>query len=345
MNTVRIAVLAYSGCMPTQLFGIADVLRIAADIDRSLGARRGVTLDVELVALSGRAVTVAGGVALRPKRPVGTYDLLIVPGLETQRHPDWAQALAPLSAECQFIQHSFARGTTVAAVCIGAFLLGEAGLLDGRKVTTAWLFSADLATRYPAAKLEADAILMQDGAVITTAAVSSAFDLAIHLVKLYLGAEVATATAAVTLLPAPRASQSPYVDTAMLDTPRPTFAHNLMQWFEQRLTDEFDLEQVARAFHVSSRTLMRRAKAETGKSPLALLQEARVEHAKRLLRDGDWPIIRVVEAVGYADVVSFTRLFARLVGETPAKYRQRQPFVASEGCVLRHRVSGTARRL
>ncbi|MGC1332610.1 helix-turn-helix domain-containing protein, partial [Pseudomonas sp.] len=79
--------------------------------------------------------------------------------------------------------------------------------------------------------------------------------------------------------------------------------------------------------------------------PLALLQEARVEHAKRLLRDGDWPIIRVVEAVGYADVVSFTRLFARLVGETPAKYRQRQPFVASEGCVLRHRVSGTARRL
>jgi transcriptional regulator GlxA family with amidase domain len=324
MKKVRIAVLAYSGCMATQLFGIADVLRIAGNLDARMGARRGVSLQVETVGLAGRIVTLAGGLEVRPKRPAGQYDLLVVPGLEPTRDRDWALALTELAPQCRFLQQCFARGTTVASICTGAFVLGEAGLLNGHNVTTAWLFAADLAARYPEARVNAEAIVLQDGAIITTAAVSSAFDLAIHLIKLYLGAEVATATAAVTLLSAPRTSQSPYVDAALIATEQPTFARNLLRWFESRLTEEYDLDRVAQAFHVSSRTLIRRVKADTGKSPLALLQEARIEQAKRLLHGCDWPIVRIVEAVGYADVVSFSRLFARSVGETPAKYRRRR---------------------
>ena len=323
MKTVRIAVLAYNGCMPTQLFGIADVLRIACDIDGSMGAKRGVSLNVELVELPCRKMTVAGGFALQLTRPVGNYDLLVVPGFEVRRQQDWAAKLATLSRELDFIRRSFARGTTVAAVCVGAFLLGEAGLLNGRNVTTAWLCAGDLAARYPEARLNSKAILLEDGAVITTAAVSSAFDLAIHLVKRYLGADVATATAAVTLLPTQRVSQSPYVDSNLFERELPAFSQNLIQWFECRLTEEYVLQRVAEAFHVSGRTLIRRVKAETGKSPLTLLQEARVEKSKSLLRGSNWPIVRIVEAVGYSDVVSFTRLFTKIVGETPTKYRHR----------------------
>ncbi len=323
MKIVRIAVLAYSQCMPSQLFGIADVLRIAGDIDAGFGAKRGVRLDVELVGLPSRKVVVAGGLGLHVKRPEGHYDLLIVPGLETRRQQDWAATLVPLSREIEFIRQTFARGTAVAAVCVGAFLLGEAGLLDGRTVTTAWLFAGALASRYPAARVNPDAILLEDGAVITSAAVSSAFDLVVFLVKRHLGADVATATAAVTLLANQRSSQAPYVDVNLLERELPTFSQNLTQWFEARLAEDYDLERVAQAFHVSGRTLIRRVKSETGKSPLALLQDARVERAKSLLRTTTWSIVRIVEEVGYSDVVSFTRLFARLVGETPATYRRR----------------------
>lgn len=323
MKTIRMAVLAYNGCMPTQLFGIADVLRIASDIDDGLGAKRGVRLDVELIGLTGRNVTVAGGLALRVGRPVGHYDLLIVPGMETRRQPDWSAKLAPLTREVAFIRHGFASGSTVASICVGAFLLGEAGLLAARQVTTAWLFAGDLAARYPAARLQSDAILLEDGAVITSAAVSSAFDLAIHLVKRHLGAEVATATANAALLPSQRTSQAPYVDNHLLERRLPTFSQNLRQWFEARLTEDYDLERVAQAFHVSSRTLMRRVKGETGVSPLALLREARVEKAKQLLKSTRWPVVRIIEAVGYSDPASFARLFTEQVGETPAKYRRR----------------------
>ena len=323
MKSVRIAVLAYPGCMPTQLFGVVDVLRIAADVARRMSTTRRVVMDVDLIGLSGRRITVAGNVALQLKRPAGRYDLLIVPGMEIQQQQDWSRKMELLRPEIDFIRRRFARGTAVAAVCIGAFLLGDAGLLDGRRVTTAWLFSEELAKRCPRAMVDADAILLEDGGVITTAAVSSVFDLVIHLTKRYLGADVATATAGVTLLPAPRPSQLPYVDQRLLDRRFPTFSQNLAQWFEDRLTEPFELDKVAAAFHVSGRTLIRRVQSETGKSPLTILQEARVERAKHLLRTTRSSVAQIVEAVGYSDVVSFARLFARIVGETPAKVRRR----------------------
>lgn len=323
MKTFRIAILAYSGCVATQLFGIADVLRIAQDIDAGLGSSRGMRFDVQVVSLAGRTVTVAGGIALQVNRPAGKFDLLIVPGLASQQRQDWSAKLAPLAREVDFIRRSFASGTAVASVCVGAFLLGEAGLLNGRQATTAWLFASELATRYPAARLNSAAMLLEDGAVTTSAAVSSAFDLAIHLVKRHLGAEVATATARVTLLPAQRTSQQPYVAPHLVAPRLPSFSQSLLQWFESRLTDHYDLERVALAFHISSRTLMRRVKAETGMSPLTLLQHARVSKAQQLLSGTNWPIARIIEAVGYSDASSFARLFTQQVGETPAKYRRR----------------------
>ena len=323
MKTTRLAVLAYQGCMPTQLFGIADVLRIAEDIGRGMGLPHQRQVAVELIGLDGRPITVAGGQSVQVKRPRGHVDLLIVPGLEIRRPTDWSARLAPLSREVAFIRRRFARGSAVASVCVGAFLLGEAGLLDERRATTAWLFADELATRYPQAHIDANAILLEDGAVMTSGAVSAVFDMAIALVKRYWGAEVATATAQVALLPSQRPSQSPYVDAALMDSRLPTFSQNLTQWFDARLAERYELAKVAQAFHVSGRTLMRRVKAETGQSPLALLQHARMEKAKQLLKTTHWPIARIIDAVGYSDPASFARLFTRQVGESPAKYRRR----------------------
>ncbi|MEO6292737.1 MAG: helix-turn-helix domain-containing protein [Burkholderiaceae bacterium] len=327
---LRIAILAYEGCMATEIFGLSDVLLIASHMDRALG--RGLNpsglasqpFDVQVVGLKGRSVNVAGGVSVGILRPVGRYDLLIVPGPEISRRDEWGGKLARLSPELAFIRKAFAAGTPVASVCVGAFLLGEAGLLAGRRATTAWLFSKELALRYPQAQVQADAVLVEDGAVITTGAVTSAFDLAIHLVKRSLGAQVAAATARVALLSNQRASQAPYVDQALMDRRLPSFSQSVAQWLADRLTDPYDLALLATAFHVSVRTLLRRVNAETGHAPLLLLQTARIEKAKQLLTRSTWSIARVTQDVGYTDVVSFTRLFVSQVGETPAKYRRRQ---------------------
>lgn len=323
MQTIRIAVLAYRGCMPMQLFGIVDTLRIAADIAANIGAPAApVALDVRIVALDGQEVAVAGGTRVRFPRPRGKYDFVIVPGLEITRNADWNATLACLHRETAYLQAAFKRGTRLASICVGAFLLGEAGLLDARRATTSWLFGQSLALRYPQAKVDANALLIEDGGIITTAAVSSVFDLALHLSRRFYGAATALATARIALLQDTRDSQAPYVDPAMLPPAAASFSGSLTDWFTQRLAAPYDLAGVADAFHVSPRTLMRRVKEETGSSPLTLLQQARTEQAKRLLLQTTWSIARVTESVGYQDQVSFDRLFRRLVGASMSGYRR-----------------------
>lgn len=316
--------------MGTEIFAVADVLLVATHLARALGRRgdaaNSAPFEVAVVGLVGKSVRVAGGISVGIARPSGVYDLLIVPGLEVTQRGQWPARLAALAPEIAFIKKTFARGTPVASVCVGAFLLAQAGLLDGRRATTAWLFADDLVQLCPTAKVSVDAVLVEDGAVMTTGAVSSAFDLAIHIVKQRLGAKVATATARVALLQGPRASQLPYVDEALAapNAALPgTFSSRVKQWLEQRLAQPFALGALAQAFHVSGRTVLRRIKQETGQSPLSLLQQARVATAKQLLSTTTRSVADITQAVGYSDIASFSRLFASITGETPAKYRRR----------------------
>lgn len=319
----RIAILAYAGCMGTEIFGVADVLRIAGHIARAMGSTGAEPFDVQVIGVRAGLVHAAGGIGIVAKRATGRFDLLIVPGPDIGGRDEWDHKLAPLSGELAFIRRSFARGTPVAGVCAGSFLLGEAGLLAGRRATTAWLLSRALASRYGDAQVQDDAVLVEDGAITTTGAVSSTFDLALHIVKQTLGAKLASATARIALLAGPRASQAPYVDAALIAPSLPSFAQGVVQWLNQRLAAPYDLERLALAFRVSARTLLRRVKAQTGQSPLTLLQHARVEKAKRLLTGTTRSLARITEDVGYSDVATFSRLFARHVGETPARYRRR----------------------
>ena len=125
------------------------------------------------------------------------------------------------------------------------------------------------------------------------------------------------------LLQNPRSSQTPYVDAALVAQRKPSFSQSVAQWLNQRLAETYDPERLALAFHVSARTLLRRVKAETGHSPLTLLQLARVEKAKQLLTETTESVSRITEHIGYEDVATFSRLFAKHVGETPARYRRR----------------------
>lgn len=322
MKRIRIALLAYPGCMGLQLFGVADILAIGTDIARSLGAAGTSNLEVQWVSLHGRRVMLSGGVALETVKPSGKYDVLVVPGFGLTRPVDWDARLAACGKEIEYIRRSFAKGTRVASACVGAFLLAEAGLLDRRKAVTSWLFAGDLARRYPAVAVQPEALLVEDGAVITTGAVSAATDLAVYLIKRLSGTEAAVATARVSLLADQRSSQAAYVDANVAAQALPEFSQRLLEWFNGRLATPYSLQAVAAAFHTSPSTLMRRVRCETGQTPLALLHAARVEKAKHLLRSSKWSMPRIAEAVGYADASSFSRLFSRLTGQTPMRYRR-----------------------
>lgn len=324
-KTGRIAVLAYPGSMGMQVFGMAEVLRLALDLAVARRPGSPPALQVQIVGLHGRSVAIAGGTVVSTCAPRGRYDALIIPGMEINHQVDWSRVLGQLQPECAFVRRIYAAGTPVASVCVGAFLLGEAGLLQGRRATTAWLFAQALGQRYPGTTVDPTAVLVDDAGVLTTGAISSVFDLAIHLIKPLLGADIASATARVALLPAQRTSQAPYVDARLVPKMGlPSFTQQVVQWLQARLAAPFVLDELAAAFCVSPSTLTRRVKSESGRTPLALLQEVRVEEAKQLLQNTRHSVAQITETVGYTDVASFGRLFVRLVGETPARYRRQK---------------------
>jgi transcriptional regulator GlxA family with amidase domain len=324
MNTQHISVLAYEGCMGMEVFGLCDTLLLANRVAQAVEPAAAPLFAVSVISLSGAEVGAAGGLRIgtrrAPRTPAG---LLVVPGMELSDRASCLKPLTRLAPEVAYIARAFARGTPVAAMCVGAFVLGEAGLLDGRRATTSWLFAPDLAQRFPQAEVDHAAILLEDGGVTTTGSFSATFDLAMQLIRQAASPKVQRAVARMGLLDERRTSQSAYIDPRMMARPAGTFGASVAAWLEQRLADPYDLNAIAQAFHVSDRTLLRRFKSETGLSPLAHLQQARIGKAKVLLESTSRSVAQVTEAVGYGDVATFGVLFKRLVGHSPAEYRRR----------------------
>ncbi|MFE3290921.1 GlxA family transcriptional regulator [Rhodococcus sp. NPDC059234] len=319
---MRIGILAYDNCFATEVFAVSDVLRIANRVARDNGTARTDLFRTSVVAAEDGPVSAAGGFTIGANRWHHRFDLLVVPGFDVSPTADMTVRLAGRTREIDFLRDAGRRRTRIASVCVGAFLLGEAGLLDERRSTTSWLFASQLARRYPRSTVCAESLVVADGHVTTTAAFSASLDLATAIVRDHLGAGVARATARITLVPENRTSQAPYVVESMVATATGPFAAAVERWLVDRLAEPYSLSRLADAFHVSTRTLLRRYADEAARSPLSYLREARIGAAKRLLAETDLTLATIAHRVGYRDPGTLRRLFADQVGIGTAEYRR-----------------------
>jgi transcriptional regulator GlxA family with amidase domain len=308
-------VLAYDGCFAAEVYGLIDLLTVANGVSTQLGGKP--PFRARIVSLTGR-ITPSGGGELRTDVVGGPADELIVPGFECFDPRVVGPLLDGWGAEIAHLR----RAGAVSAVCGGAFLLAEAGRLDGRTATTSWLFAPELARRYPRVDVKATALIVRDGDIATTGAFSAAHDLALDLIRRHGGARIARATSQVTLVAETRHSQAPYVEDALRPVRAATFTDDVKRHLRAHLAERYDLTALAAAFHVSSRTLLRRFAAEAGGSPLSYLRSARAAAAKRLLETSDLTVHEITAQVGYADAATFRALFTASAGATPAEYRR-----------------------
>lgn len=318
MVPLRVSVLGYPGCFASEVHGVPDLLTMATRVAEFRGAVEP-AYDVRIV--SPRRRVLASGdvrIGVAPLRP---SDVLVVPGFEIGPAVDVDGVLSRLGPELGAIRAHAAGGGAVVSICIGAFLLAEAGVLDGRTATTSWLFADLLARRYPAVDVRADQLVVTDRGVTTAAAFSAMYDFALTLIRRRSGESVARATARIALVDDARTSQTPYVDQSVLPAGGSTFADDVKRWLDQHLDAAYDLEQLATEFHVSSRTLLRRFGETTGATPLEYLQAARMRRAGRLLETTGRTVARIAGEVGYRDPASFSRLFRRHTGKAPGEYR------------------------
>jgi transcriptional regulator GlxA family with amidase domain len=319
---MKVGVLAYDGCLGGEVFGFADVLHLANRAAATKSIIDDPPFEICLVGARSGQVTATHDVTFRVAPAPSNLDILAVPAFDFADLSDLDRRLEMFMPEVKLLQ-DFVGRVHIAGICTGSFLLGQAGLLDGRRATTAWLFAPELARRYPAAHVDPEALLVEDRGVTTTGAFSAAHDLAVKLIRENADEALARAVGRMALLETGRVSQSAYVDVQMFGTRRAPFARSVRQLLERRIADPYNLTTLAHDMNVSSRTLLRRFKAETGYTPLEELQALRIARAKRLLESTTLGVGEIALNVGYQDLSTFVRLFVRLAEVTPAVYRRR----------------------
>ena len=216
------------------------------------------------------------------------------------------------------------RGARILSFCSGAFLLGAAGLLDGRRATTHWMYAERLAERFPSVSVEPDVLYVVDGNVMTSAGTAAAIDLCLHIVRHDHGADVANAVARRMVVPPHRDGgqaqfiQAPVPTCAEVDDPFRT----TLDWAVEHLDEPLTVEVLARRAATSPRTFARRFVAATGTTPLQWLLRQRVLLAQRLLETTDDPVERIATQCGFGTAAGMRIHFQRQVGTSPMQYRR-----------------------
>jgi AraC family transcriptional activator FtrA len=242
-------------------------------------------------------------------------DTIVVPG--------WASPeIEPSDALVAALRRAHRRGARIVSICTGAFVLAAAGLLDGRRATTHWLYVDLLKERYPQVELDPGVLYVVDGQVMTSAGTAAGIDLCLHIVTSDYGADVAAAVSRRMLMPLHRSGgQAQYVDTPV-PAARGDEMNELLAWAIERLSAGLTVDDLARQAAVSPRTLTRRFRQATGLAPGEWLQAERLRLARRLLETSDDPIERVARNAGYDTPVAMRAQFARRLRTSPRAYRR-----------------------
>jgi transcriptional regulator GlxA family with amidase domain len=321
----RLGILAMDGCMLSSIASASDSLRIAQKLVEIRHPGTPIVMESIVFGARGqREVRTSTGLALGGlAEPPESLDVVLLPGLMHGSPGELVDLVKTLGPELELLRAYHLKGARIAGTCSGSFLLAESGLLDGHRATCSWWLATAFRQRYPQVRLEADAMVVEDGQVMTAGGASALQGFMLKLVAGVGGEELAQQVARLLLVDPERQSQAPYVSQAMMEKPRHSLSEKAEHYIQHELHREISVSQLAQHCGTSERSLLRHYRSHHGLSPLEHIQRLRVERAKALLETTHLSFDEVVERCGYSDSASFRKLFKRATAMTPGDYRER----------------------
>jgi transcriptional regulator GlxA family with amidase domain len=304
----------------------AQSLDVAGPLDAFLEANRHSAgeafYEIRLIAAGAGRTIKAGGMSLVTDSSIfddgRSIDTLLVAGT-----PDYALAYTSTDFHA-WLRRRAPRTRRYGSVCTGAFFLGAAGLLDGMNATTHWQHAAELADRFPAAKVVPDQIYVQDGALYTSAGVTAGIDLALKLIEDDQGRDIALKVARRLVVflkrPGGQSQFSAHLAAQMADEGK---IRSLQHWILDHLSLDLTVDSLASRVAMSVRNFARVFQTETGSTPADFVEMARIDAARRMLEESDTRLQRVASRCGFASPDTMRRCFMRRIGTGPSNYRER----------------------
>jgi transcriptional regulator GlxA family with amidase domain len=263
-----------------------------------------------------------------PVRTSAGFDLVVEHGADRVAQADLVALPAmPRDAEVParvlgLIRDAHERGARLLSVCSGAFLLGAAGLLDGRRCTTHWRYADELAARFPAAIVDPDVLYVDADPIITGAGSAAGLDACLHLIRKDFGAQVASTVARRMVVPPLRdGGQAQFVRSAVPTCEADTLSP-ILTWMTENLEADLTVEALAQRALMSTRTFARRFREETGTTPHQWLTHQRVLLAEQLLEETQLSVEEVARRSGFGNAAALRHPFTRFRGTSPVSYRR-----------------------
>ncbi len=298
------SVMLYESAIAAEIFGV----------DRSDLSPNGQWYDLVVCTADGAPHPWLPDLPTASYAEIACVDSVVVPSTHDLEAPSDRRLIEALWA-------AHARGIRVAALCTGAFVLAEAGLLDGRVATTHWMHADELARRHPQVQVRADVLYIDEGNVLTSAGKTAALDLCIHLVRRDLGAAAANGVARRLVVPAHRSGGQAQFITPPVEPRTSEGLEPTLQWARAHLDGPLTVRELAGQAGLSARQLARRMHAELGTGPLDWLHQQRIARAQELLERTDASVEQIATSCGMGTAATLRRHFHRALGVTPTGYR------------------------
>jgi transcriptional regulator GlxA family with amidase domain len=321
-SPLRVAMLAFPGVQVLDVMGPLEVFSRASRWMRDEGRHPEPAYTVEIVGLRRGTFLTSSGLRLFADHGIGDVSggidtLMIAGGIGVEKHRSHAPLLRWIRRQSDCVRR-------LTSICTGAFLLAEAGLLDGRRATTHWHHCADFAREFPNVRVEPDTIFVREGSLATSAGVTTGMDLALALVEEDFGREVALATARELVMFVQRpGGQSQFSVQLAGQLAEREPLRELQTHIVEHPEGDLSVQGLARRAAMSPRHFARVFTRETGTTPARYVTAARVETARRLLEETSEPVASVWSRCGFGTAESMRRAFVRAIGIPPGQYRER----------------------
>jgi transcriptional regulator GlxA family with amidase domain len=318
----KVTILAMFNTMASTVVGPLDIFFQAGVIwNYFQGKKPRPLFKTRIVTTDGKPFKCLNGTIISPDgsiHDVDATDLIIVSSIL-----DIEKTMKYEGEALDWLTHHHGRGTHIASICTGAFVLAETGLLDGKTATTHWGAADEFRQRYPRIDLKPERLITDEGDLFCSGGMNAGSDLSLYLVEKYCGHEVALQSSKSMISDIGRTLQTPYSIFQFQKDHNDDQILSVQKLMEENFDESHPYEDLARRFGMSRRTFERRFKAATGDTPLVYLQRVRVEEAKRMFETENLSFDEIAYNVGYEDASAFRKIFLKQTGLRPTEYKRR----------------------
>ncbi|MEO6286917.1 MAG: helix-turn-helix domain-containing protein [Dyadobacter sp.] len=319
MKTVSL--LIFNEVVPSSVTGVVDLLTGANSYMERIGEPKAFCIEMVSESTDNLHLTFPSQeIDIKTFRYAGHPDLIIVPSFSVS---NMEHVIAQNSVTIAWLKEVHASGSEIASLCVGSYFLAEAGLLDGKEVTSHWAAADDIQKRYPGLRMKSDLVITDQDGIYTSGGAFSSLKLVLYLIEKFCGRQTALWISKMYAIEMDRTSQAHFAVFMGQHRHDDKEILKAQEYIEQNYQTEITMDEVSGLVNMGQRNFIRRFKAATNNTPFEYLQRVRIESAKKAIEMNHKDLPFIMEDTGYHDLKAFRNIFKRITGLSPMEYKKK----------------------